>query len=533
MKQSGVFIPSAETSNNCLSDQLLTQSGYIQETSEGMYAYFPLAGKVLDTIKQMTRDEMEKSGVLEVDLPYEQFEHATGKSDEMILLSLIAKEIISSEQLPISVFHIKQNIRGIEYRSPGKGLLYAKEYSLMSGYSFHTDVVEALEHGLKLHEVFTKLATKIGMPYRVMQSKNEKGLKEYDFMAFSECGNETVATSTESAYTVKAELAESLQEERDETVKLQLAEKIKAEGLDLTRLAASFEMERARTLQSFLYEIDGEPTLVLIRGDQKLNEKKLKNIFASKTVKYLKSPEVKAVLGVGLKHMGPVQLPFGVRVIADHAVSTVVNGITGANELDTFLLNVNPGRDFEVDEYLDIRLVQEGEPSPDGNGTLVFNKAVTFARIIEPEPVFSKIAVENKGVLEILTGYYYIDLTRVFGIAAEHFSDHLGLKWPIQLAPYDIHLLIEDVEDEAQRQLVEELHSVMKGYRYRVLYDDRPVSAEQKQYTSNLLGIPVQVVVGDLAPEGFVEVMYRTLGTTFKWRKEEVTEKLQEFFRTE
>ena len=533
MKQSGVFIPAAETSNNCLADQLLTQSGYVQETSEGMYAYFPLAGKVLDNMKQMIRNEMEASGVLEVDLPYEQFEHATGKSNEMILLSLIAKEVISSEQLPISVFHIKQNIRDGQYHAPDRGLLYAKEYSLMSGYSFHTDVLEAKEHGQMLYEVFSNIANKIGIPYRVMETKNEKGLTEYDFMAFAKCGRETIAMSTDSSYTSKAELAESLLSNPDETIKLKPAEKIQGNGLDVNKLATSHGLASTQTLQPFLYEIDGEPTLILLRGDHKLNESKLKNLFATKSIKHLKSPEVRKILGVSLKHMGPVQLPFGLRVIADYGVSSVVNGLCGANETDTFLLHVNPERDFAVDEYVDIRLVYEGEPSPDGEGTLTFSKAVTFARIIEPEPVFSKIDVTNKGVLEILTGYYYMDLTRLFAVAAEHYSDDLGLKWPIQLAPYDIHLLIKDAEDTDQLQLVEELHSVMKGYRYRVLYDDRLVSVDNKQRTSDQLGVPVKVVVGELAAEGFVEVTYRTVGSSFKWRKEEVTEKLQEFFRTE
>ncbi|WOV85313.1 YbaK/EbsC family protein [Sporosarcina jeotgali] len=533
MKQSGVFIPAAETSNNCLADQLLTQSGYVQETSEGMYAYFPLAGKVLENIKRVIREEMESARVLELDLPYEQFEHATGKSDEMILLSFIAKEVISSEQLPISVFHIKQNVRETLHSIQESSLLYAKEYSLVSGYSFHTDTDEAKENGETLFSVFSTIANRIGLPYRVIESQNANGRTEYEFIAFSECGKESYAQSTDSSYTSKAVLAEAFQEEPLESKKLKKAEKISGHGKEIAPLAESLGLDSSQTVQAFLYDIDSKPALILLRGDHELNEMKLAKAFEGSTIRLLTPSEVKKELGVELNTIGPVQLPFGLPVYADYGVSAIVNGICGANEKDTFLLNVNPERDFTVDRYVDIRLVKEGEPSPDGNGTLTFRQGVTFARIIEPEPVFSTINVANKESLEILTGYYYIDLTRLFAVTAEHFSDSLGLKWPIQLAPYDIHLLIEDIQNESQQQLAEEIHSVMNGYRYRVLFDDRNVSPDSKRKTSNQLGVPVKIVVGDDAEAGMVQVTYRMMGEPVSMRKEEVTEKLQEFFRTE
>ncbi|WP_025785012.1 YbaK/EbsC family protein [Sporosarcina sp. D27] len=533
MKQSGVFIPAAETSTNCLADQLLTQSGYVQETSEGMYAYFPLAGKVLENIKRVIREEMESARVLEVDLPYEQFEHASGKSDEMILLSFIAKEVISSEQLPISVFHIKQHIRKAWKPIQDSNLLYAKEYSLVSGYSFHTDAVEAKNNGETLFSVFSTIANRIGIPYRIIESQNNNGRTEYEFIAFSECGKESFAQSTNSPYTSRAELAEAVHEEIEESKKLKKAEKVSGHGKEIGPLAESLGLDYSQTIKAFLYDIDSEPALILIRGDHELNEMKLKKVFGTSTIRLLDSKEMKNVLDVEVKSIGPVQLPFGLPVYADFGVSSIVNGICGANEKDTFLVNVNPDRDFAVDHYVDIRLVKEGDPSPDGEGTITFRQGITFARIIEPEPVFNKINFANKESLEILTGYYYMDLTRLFAATAEHFSDSLGLKWPIQLAPYDIHLLIEDIEDEIQEQLAEEIHSVMNGYRYRVLFDDRNVSSDSKLKTSNQLGVPVKIVVGDEAATGMVEVTYRTIGEAVSMRKEEVTEKLQEFFRTE
>ncbi|MDW0109194.1 proline--tRNA ligase [Sporosarcina aquimarina] len=533
MKQSGVFIPTAETSSNCQADQLLTQSGYVQETSEGLYAYFPLARKVIESIKKMIRDEMEAAKVLEVDLPSEQFGHSTGKSDEMVLLSLIAKEVISSEQLPISVFHMKQQIRKAKPSSHNSGLMYSKEYALMSGYSFHTDSVEAKQNGATLYSVFSTIATKIGLPFRVIHSVNENGINEYEFIALSECGEEKFAISTNSSYTEKVELAGSVSEEIENPAKQKKAAKINGNGSGIDQLGELLKLDPSQLIRAYLYKVKEESAIILIRADHQLNEMKLKKSFGTSNIRRLEFNEVKEILGVDEKNLGPVQLPFGFPVYADYGISSVEYGLCGANEKDTFLENVNPDRDFTIDRYVDIRYVQEGESSPDGNGTLTFASGVTFARIIEPEPVFTKINVANKDTLEILTGYYYMDMNRLFAATAEHFSDSLGLKWPIQLAPYDIHLLIEDSHDEMQQQLADELHSVMNGYRYRVLFDDRNVSAEEKIQTSNQLGIPVRVVVGKAATEGSVEVTFRAVGEPVLWRKEEVTGRLQEFFRTE
>lgn len=533
MNQSGVFIPAAESPNHCVADRILAQAGYVQETSEGMYAYFPLAGKVLDNIKQIIRSEMEAAGVLEVDLPYEQFEHASGKSDEMIFLSFIAEEVISSEQLPISVFHIKQHVRSGERPSPGNGLMTAKEFSLMSGYSFHTDTAEAKEHSSLLHSVFSGIFTKIGIPFSVMQSEQENGMTEYEFVAFSECGEEWIAGNPSGSYVSKANLAEAYREVREEEVKQKPAEKTAAPGLTADQLAEASGIRADRVIHSYLYEFGGEPAVVLIRGDRELSELKLQKASGAAILSKLSEAKVKELLGTEEATLGPVQLPFGFRVLADYSVESIVNGLCGANEADTFLLNVNPDRDFSVDEYMDIRSVAEGEPSPDGNGKLMFSKGTVIARILDPKPVFSKIDIAGKGTLEISTGYSYMDLTRLFAVTAEYFSDGLGLKWPLRLAPYDVHLLIDDYVDDIQRQLAEELNAVMEGYRYKILFDNRNVSVEEKKRTSDMLGIPVKITVGSEASEGMIEVTYRNTGETHHWRKEEVTEKLQEFFRTE
>ncbi|GKV67834.1 proline--tRNA ligase [Sporosarcina sp. NCCP-2716] len=533
MKQSGVFIPAAESPNHCVADRILARAGYVQETSEGMYAYFPLAGKVLDNIKQIIRSDMEAAGVLEVDLPYEQFAHASGKSDEMIFLSFIEKEVISSEQLPISVFHIKQHVRSGERLAPENGLLSAKEFALMSGYSFHTDTAEAIDHSSLLHGVFSSIFSKIGVPFSVLQSEQEIGMKAYEFVAFPDCGDEWIARNESGTYVAKAELTEALREGHDAAVKQKPAEKAAGSGRTGDQLAEVLRIGADRVIHSYLYEIDGDPAVVLIRGDRKLNELKLQKACGAASLIKLPDANVKEVLGTEADTLGPVQLPFGFRVLADYSVETVVNGLCGANEADTFLLNVNPDRDFTADEYMDIRLVTEGEPSPDGNGTLAFSKGTVFARILDPKPVFSKIDIAGKGTLEISTGYSYMDLTRLFAVTAEYYSDGLGLKWPLRLAPYDVHLLIDDYEDDTQRQLAEELNSVMNGYRYRILYDERNVSLEEKKRTSDMLGIPVKITVASEAADGMIEVTYRSTGETHHWRKEEVTEKLQEFFRTE
>ena len=191
-----------------------------------------------------------------------------------------------------------------------------------------------------------------------------------------------------------------------------------------------------------------------------------------------------------------------------------------------------------MDRYEDLRFIREGDVSPDGNGIIKFAKGIELGHIFKLGTSYSEsmegtFLDENGKAKPYIMGCYGIGVSRILAAVAEQFNDENGLKWPKKLAPYDVHLIAVNVKDESQTELANELYSVLKSYRYEVLYDDRPERAGVKFADSDLIGLPVRLTIGKKASEGIVEVKFRQTGETAEWQKEEITEKLQGFFSAE
>lgn len=275
---------------------------------------------------------------------------------------------------------------------------------------------------------------------------------------------------------------------------------------------------------------------MLARGDHEINDIKLKNALDAGTVELASETAIRELLGCGVGSIGPVKLPVDVKVVADQAIKSIRNGVAGANEDGFHLVNVNPERDFAVNDYLDIRFIQEGDPSPDGQGTIQFAEGIEVGHIFKLGTTYSAkmngTFLDEQGKAQpFIMGCYGIGVSRILAAVAEHFQDDNGFTWPTQLAPYDIHVVPVNTKDEAQVTLADELYGLLKSYRYDVLLDDRAERAGVKFTDADLIGLPVRVTVGKKASEGVVEVKFRQTGETFEWKKEEVIDRLNEFFR--
>jgi prolyl-tRNA synthetase len=281
--------------------------------------------------------------------------------------------------------------------------------------------------------------------------------------------------------------------------------------------------------------VDEELVLVLARGDHEINDIKVKNALQAKVVEFATEEEVQNLLQCEVGSLGPVKIPVGVKVIADHAVAAIRNGVCGANVAGYHLTNVNPERDFTVDQYEDLRFIMEGDPSPDGKGTIVFAKGIEVGHVFKlgttySEPMNGTFLDDNGRSQPYIMGCYGIGVSRVMAAVAEQFQDEKGFIWPSAIAPYNVHLVPVNTKDEAQLALSDELYKLMKAYRYDVLYDDRAERAGVKFADSDLIGLPIRITVGKKASEGLVEVKIRKTGETFEWKKEEVMDHLQSFF---
>jgi prolyl-tRNA synthetase len=216
----------------------------------------------------------------------------------------------------------------------------------------------------------------------------------------------------------------------------------------------------------------------------------------------------------------------------------VRNAVAGANEDGFHYINVNPERDFAINAYEDIRFIQEGDPSPDGEGTIKFAEGIEVGHIFKLGTTYSAklnatILNEQGKAQPMIMGCYGIGVSRILAAVAEQFQDDNGFTWPKQLTPYDVHLIPVNMKDEAQVGLAEDMYGLLKSYRYDVLLDDRNERAGVKFADSDLIGLPVRVTIGKKAAEGIVEVKIRQTGETFEWQKEELIDNLNELFRAQ
>jgi len=547
------------------SHQLLLRAGFIRQNTSGIYSFLPLGKKVLQKVETIIREEMEAIEAVEVFMPAMQQaelwqetgrwysygpelfrmtdrhkrEFALGATHEEVITSLVRDEVKSYKKLPLTMFQIQTKFR--DEQRPRFGLLRGREFIMKDAYSFHATEESLDEKYQEMMQAYTNIFTRLGLDFRAVMADGGSigGTDTHEFMALSDIGEDTIAYSDSSSYAANVEMAEvNVNYEKLDEV-LQEVEKVATPNQKtISEVASYLNVDATRLIKTLIFKADDELIAVLCRGDHEINDIKLKNVLGASEVEFATEGDVTELLTCGVGSIGPVKLPLDLKVIADHSVASIVNGVCGANEDGFHLTNVNPERDFAVDRYEDLRFILEGDASPDGNGTIKFAKGIELGHVFKlgttySEPMGGTFLDENGRSKPYIMGCYGIGVSRILAAVAEQFNDEYGLKWPKKIAPFDVHLIAVNLKDESQKELADELYSVLKSYRYDVLYDDRPERAGVKFADSDLIGLPIRITVGKRASEGIVEIKFRQTGETAEWQKEELTEKLQAFFTAE
>lgn len=566
MKQTKTFIPTLRenpSDADVKSHRMLLRAGFIRQNAAGVYSYLPLARKVLAKIEQIIREEMEAINSIELLMPalqpaelwqesgrWEAYgpelmrlkdrhdrDFALGATHEEVITTLVRDEIKSYKKLPLTLYQIQSKFR--DEKRPRFGLLRGREFIMKDAYSFHSSR-ESLDATYDdMYQAYSNIFTRLGLNFRavIADAGTIGGKGTHEFMVLSEIGEDTIAYSDTSDYAANIEMAEVVVEYTAPTTPMKDIEKIETpDQKTIEEVSAFLNVEPSNVIKSLVFDIDGELVVVLARGDHEINDIKLKNALGAKSVELAEDAAIKELLGCTPGSIGPVKLPVNVKVIADNAIKSIRNGVAGANEDGFHLLNVNPERDFAISSYEDIRFIQQGDPSPDGQGTIKFAEGIEVGHIFKLGTTYSEklnaTFLDEQGKAQpYIMGCYGIGVSRILAAVAEHFQDENGFVWPAQLAPYDLQLVPVNAKDEAQVQLADELYGVLKSYRYEVLYDDRAERAGVKFADADLIGLPVRITVGKKASEGLVEVKFRSTGESAEWAKEEVVDRLNEYFR--
>lgn len=544
------------------SHQLLLRAGYIRQNTSGVYSYLPLAKKMLTKIETIVREEMDAIGGSEVLMPSLQQaelwqetgrwytygpelmrlqdrhgrEFALGPTHEEVITSLLRDEVKSYKKLPLTLYQIQTKFR--DEKRPRFGLLRGREFIMKDAYSFH-DSKESLDETYEdMKQAYTNIFTRLGLNFRavIADSGAIGGKDTHEFMVLSDVGEDTIAYSDSSGFAANIEMAEvnvTYPEPEGEELEIEKVDTPDVRTID--DVAAFLAVRPEDCIKTLVFIVDDEPVVVLVRGDHEINDIKVKHALDATIVEMATPEQVKEATGTEIGSLGPVKLPTGLKVIADHAVRYMRNAVAGANEDGRHYRNVNPERDFSVDSYQDLRFIMEGDPSPDGQGSIQFARGIEVGHIFKLGTTYSEpmegMFLDNNGRQQpYVMGCYGIGVSRILSAMAEQFNDEDGLKWPKDLAPADIHLIPINMKDDTQRELAEEMYGLLSSYRYKVLFDDRAERPGVKFADADLIGLPIRLTVGKKAAEGIVEVKFRATGETAEWKKEELTDKLRSFF---
>jgi prolyl-tRNA synthetase len=558
MKQSKLFAPTLrEVPNDAevISHQLLLRAGYIRQVSSGVYSYLPLAYRVIENIKAIIREELDAIDGSEMLLPallpadlwkesgrYETYgedliklkdrherDFILGPTHEETFAKLISEEIKSYKKLPLHLYQFQTKYR--DEKRPRFGLMRGREFIMKDGYTFH-DHYESLDEAYdQIAQAYTKAFERLGLNFRsIIGDAGAMGGKDsVEFMALADAGEDTVVYSDGSDYAANLEMASSAYKQSPNTdVLLEMKEVDTPDTTTIQDLSEFLNLPKAQLIKSVLYMADNEtPVLAIVRGDQEVNDIKLRIAIGAEDVVPAEDDQIKSVFKTVPGYVGPVDLSEEVRIIADLHVQDVVNGVTGANKEGVHLINVNPGRDFSVESFADIRTVKEGDPSPDGKGSLKFTKGIEIGHIFKlgtrySDAMNATVLDSNGRQTPVIMGSYGIGVSRLLSAIAEQYADEKGLVWPAAVAPFDLHIIPVQVKNDEQKELAFRLYDEFKSKGYRVLLDDRKERPGVKFTDAELIGIPVQLTVGKKAAEGIVEINIRKTGEMVEARLDEV-----------
>ncbi|TPR17438.1 proline--tRNA ligase [Apilactobacillus timberlakei] len=566
MKQSKMLIPTlkeAPKGAEALSHKLMLRAGYIKQVSAGMYAYLPLAYRVISKIENIVRKEMngidanetlmpavlpaklwEESGRLETYGP-ELFKlknrHETdfilGPTHEETFTSLIRDSIKSYKKLPLILYQIQPKYR--DENRPRYGLLRGREFIMEDGYSFSINDTDLDKIYNNMENAYRSIFNQIGLSYRTIIGDGGAmgGSDSIEFSAPAAVGEDTIVYSDDSNYAANLEMAKSMLEPGQSHPELKDLHKVVTPNIkNITDVAQLFDTDKENVIKSVLFMIDSKPVLVMVRGNDEINDVKVKNYFDGSQLLLANEEQIKEYMGTNINYVGPFNLKDDITILADNNIKNMHNVYVGSNEDGNYFANVNPTRDFENVSYNDLRTVKEGEISPDGSGVLKFTRGIEIAHIFKLGTRYSKalganVLDENGRQKPVIMGSYGIGISRLLTAVAEQQSDENGLIWPKNIAPFDIHLIPVNVKKDDQVKVSNEIEKGLLDNGYEVLTDDRKERAGVKFADSDLIGIPIRITVGKKATDGIVEIKIRKTGETIEVKKEEVVNTVQILFK--
>ncbi|MFO1205833.1 MAG: proline--tRNA ligase [Burkholderiales bacterium] len=524
-----------------VSHALMLRAGLIRRLGSGLYTWMPLGLRVLRKVEAVVREEMDRSGAIELLMPAVQpaelwqesgrwavfgpqmlkirdrheRDFCFGPTHEEVITDIARREIRSYRQLPLNFYQIQTKFRD-EIR-PRFGVMRAREFVMKDAYSFHIDKTSLDQTYRVMYETYRRIFTRLGLRFREVAADTGAigGTGSHEFHVLADSGEDAIAFSPDSGYAANVELAEAVAPGTPRPSPGAPLRKVATPGQrTIEEVSVHLGVAPERIVKSLMVITgDGQECLLLIRGDHSLNEIKAGKVLDG--VRFATEAEIRSRFGAGPGSIGPVATD--IPVVADRSVMALADFVCGANEDGHHFTGVNFGRDLpEPARVADLRNVVSGDPSPDGKGRLEICRGIEVGHIFQlgtkyADAMGATVLDENGQARAMEMGCYGIGVSRIVGAAIEQNHDARGIVFPEAMAPFTVAVVPIGLRKSAQvAEVAQRLHDALEDAGIEVLLDDRDERPGVMFADMELIGIPHRIVVGDRGlKQGMVEYQGR------------------------
>jgi len=521
------------TDAEVISHQLMLRAGLIRKLASGLYTWLPLGLRVLRKVEAIVREEMDKSGAQELSMPvmqpaelwqesgrWEQYgpellrirdrherDFCLGPTHEEVITDLVRNEIKSYKQLPANFYQIQTKVRD-EIR-PRFGIMRSREFLMKDAYSFHA-TQESLEQTYQvMHQTYSNIFTRLALEFRpvIADTGSIGGSASHEFHVLANSGEDDIAFSDTGSYAANVEMAEAISPAGGRPAPTAELQEVATPGVkSIEQLADFLGVDPANTVKTLLVagEKEGEVVALVLRGDHQLNPIKVEKLEGvGSPLRMATEEEALAACGAGFGSLGPVGLE--VHTIVDRSAACLADFSCGANRDGFHYTGANWERDCPAGRVEDLRRVEEGDPSPDGRGTLQIKRGIEVGHIFQlgtkySEAMSARVLDENGRNVTMIMGCYGIGVSRIVAAAIEQNHDESGIIWPASMAPFQIAIIPLNMHKSPEvARCADELYEALSAAGVEVLMDDRNERPGVKFADMELIGIPHRIVVGDRA----------------------------------
>lgn len=525
------------------SHALLLRAGFIRQVAAGVYEFLPLGWRVLNKVSDIIRDEMDKAGAQELLLPalhpqelwaesgrdeamqdvllgFEDrrgTKYYLGPTHEEVITDLVRRSVQSYRDLPLNLYQIQMKFR--DEPRPRGGLVRAREFLMKDAYSFDRD-----EDGLdteynKMYDAYVSIFERCGLPVTAVDASGGAigGKETKEFMLLTESGEDSILICPECGYAANSEIADFRRVESQSDEAPNEMEKVSTPGAHtVDEVCAFLNTKPDRLVKTLILMADGKPVAALVRGDHDLNEGRFRVMIGASRLEMATPEQILEATGGPIGFSGPVGL--GIPIYGDEELRGMRNYVTGANEGDAHLANVNWSDVKREITWGRIRYAMAGDTCEACGTPFDEKRGMEMGHIFKlryaiSEPLNATYTDEEGNDRLIIMGCYGIGVSRILSAVAEVSNDENGLIWPVSIAPYQVQLICTNATNEEQAALAERVYADLTDAGVEVLYDDREDRAGVKFKDADLIGTPIQIVAGKAAAEGRVEIRDRATHT--------------------